>query len=68
MNYNSSHKQSQKISKLINDLDKENIDIPDQFNDYLQPTIFNNIFEDFCIIFVFNFYKIFSEFLYDNEE
>ncbi|MFA5050845.1 MAG: hypothetical protein WC499_01895 [Patescibacteria group bacterium] len=68
LNYERSYNAAQEISKLVKDLDKEEIQIPDQFEKYLDLETFESIFESFCIIFVFNFYKIFSEFLYDEKK
>ncbi len=67
LNYAASHDDAKKIAKLIKDLDKEEIMVPDEFDKYSVLQNFEVIFESFCIEYVFNFYKIFSEFLYDDK-
>lgn len=68
LNYTASHDDAKKIAKQIKDLDKEEIMIPDEFDKYFDSKNFEIIFENFCIVYIFNFYKIFSEFLYNEEE
>ena len=68
LNYHLSYDAAKKVSKLVKDLDKEDVGIPDQFEEYIDSKNFESIFESLCIIFVFNFYKIFSEFLYNEKE
>ena len=68
LNYHLSHEAAKKISKLVKNLDNEVLSIPDQFEKYFDLRTFEIIFETICIIFIFNFYKIFSEFLYSEEE
>lgn len=68
LNYPASHEQAKKISEYVKKLDQDDIKIPDQFQKYFDQKTFEIIFENFCIIFIFNFYKIFSEFLYDDKE
>jgi hypothetical protein len=68
LNYQASHDTAKNIAKLIKDLDKEEITIPDEFDTYFYMKNFEIIFENFCIAYIFNFYKIFSEFLYDDKE
>ncbi|OGM97326.1 MAG: hypothetical protein A2735_03080 [Candidatus Yanofskybacteria bacterium RIFCSPHIGHO2_01_FULL_41_21] len=65
LNYRSSHEAVKKVSKLVKDLDKEDLDIPDQFDRYIDHKTFEDSFDAICVIFIFNFYKIFAEFLYD---
>jgi hypothetical protein len=67
LNYSQSHTAAKKISQLVKELGEEEIHIPDQFEDYFDSKIFDGIFENFCIIFVYNYYRIFSEFLYDEK-
>jgi hypothetical protein len=68
LNYNASHDTAKKITKSVKDLDKEEIMIPDEFEKYFDSKNFEIIFENFCVVYIFNFYKIFSEFLYNEEE
>lgn len=68
LNYQASHEDAKKIAKSIKDLDKEDIPIPDEFDKYFDKKNLDVIFESFCIILIFNFYKVFSEFLYDDKE
>ena len=68
LNYTASHDDAKKIAKHVMDLDKEVIIIPDEYDKYVDPKNFEIIFEDFCIVYIFNFYIVFSEFLYDDKE
>ncbi len=65
LNFRSSHNVAKEIANLVKQLDNEEIKIPDQFEKYYEAKIFDDIFEKICIIFILNFHKIFSEFLYD---
>jgi hypothetical protein len=66
LNYSASYDNAKEITKKIKDLDKEDIIIPDEFDKYFDQKTFEILFEDFCVVYIFNFYKIFSEFLYEN--
>lgn len=66
-NYINSHEVAKEISKIVNNLDKENLDVPNEFKDYFEKRKFEDIFENICIIFIFNYFIIFSEYLYDDK-
>lgn len=66
-NYLASYEKAKLISPLVNDLDRETSYIPDKFEEYNDSKNFERIFENFCITFVLNIYKIFSEFLFDEK-
>ena len=70
LNYCESYKIAKEISSLLDDLSSEDetLMIPSEFKEYFDTqdfNTFNEIFEKINIIYIFNFYQIFSEFLYN---
>lgn len=63
-----SYKIIKKINEILRLIGIIEIEIPDNPKNYLNEVIFENIFEQISIIFVMNYYEIFSEFLFDENK
>jgi len=69
INGDNSYKKVKEINKEIVEIDSiREIEVPDKQQDYLKRDTFENIFECISIIFIMNYYEIFSEFLFDENE
>jgi len=65
---NNSYEIIKKINEKLKLIGISEIEIPNDQEDYLNKIIFENIFEQISIIFVMNYYEIFSEFLFDENK
>jgi hypothetical protein len=68
LNYVGSYNKAKEISNLLVKFEKEKIEIPENFEEYITPIKFNDIFEKFCITYILNFHAIFMEFLYNDTD
>ena len=62
-----SYEQIKKINEKLNLLKINKIEIPSNEQNYLKKNIFENIFEQVSIVFIMNYYEIFSEFLFSED-